>query len=150
MNPGLPHCRQSLYCLSLQGSPLFLLYLHPYKCHVYKSQNFMFCLLLNLKFLEQCPAYAEWQVHSRDFITGSYCITIHLCLVCNGEVGQTHLYAWGSPGSSDLPNFGNGVTVSPSLWCDLLGRGGCAPRAHLNNLPSRTEVTGSACSTLLM
>ena len=51
----------------------------------------------------------------------------------------------------DLPNFGNGVTVQPWLWCDL-------PRAEaivhpeyiFTTCPSRTEVTGAACSTLLM
>ena len=36
MNPGLLHCRQILYCLSNQRSPLFLLYL--VKSHSLKTQ----------------------------------------------------------------------------------------------------------------
>ena len=34
LNLGLPSCRQILYCLSHQGSPQWILYLHKYFTHI--------------------------------------------------------------------------------------------------------------------
>ena len=64
-NPGLPHCRQTIYCLSHQGSPVNLTILDsPYKrnyaLHLY-HRPFENCLVLlpAAKSLQSCPTLCD-------------------------------------------------------------------------------------------